>query len=125
MTDPQPLVPARADLARLVSPYRSKTEAAWANVNALWVGEWFQTPVLETRYEPLTFHVPGGSYTPDFMNLLADGRIVFVEVKGSTHQKNYRDARAKLRAVRDLYPWFYWCEARPVGRGNWEFEEIR
>lgn len=116
---------ARADLSRLVSPYRSKAEEQWSVINAMWVGDWFRVSVIETRYEPLTFHVPGGTYTPDFMNILEDGRIVFVEVKGSKAQKNYRDARSKLRAVRELYPWFYWCEARPVTRGAWEFEEIK
>lgn len=115
---------ARVDVARLVEPYKSKTEKAWSKIGALWVGDWYQSQVLDERYEPLTFRLLGGSYTPDFGYLLSDGRLVFVETKGSTHQKNYRDARSKIRAAAELYPWFIFCEARPVKGGNWHFEEI-
>lgn len=79
-------------------------------------------PALE-MYEPVTFHIPGGAYTPDFMYILPTGQTVFVEVKGSTKQKNYRDARAKLRASAYIYRMFTFCEVRPE-RGSWTVEVI-
>lgn len=116
---------ARADLSRLVSPYRSKAEEAWAKVGALWVGDWYKQAVIDWRYEPASFTLPGGSYKCDFMYILADGLIVFTEVKGSKKQANYRDARSKLRAAAELYPWFIWTQATQAGRGQWDFEEIK
>ena len=115
---------ARAQLARLVSPYRSKAEEAWAGIGALWVGDWFKQAVAKELYEPMSFNLPGGSYTPDFLYFLADGTHVFCEVKGSKQQKNYRDARSKLRAAAELHPWYNWTQATQAGRGAWDFEEI-
>ncbi len=115
---------AKAQLSRLLDPYKSKTEARWAQIGAAWMGGCYGVDVLEWRYEPISFTLPGGSYKPDFMYIFSDGMVIFVEVKGSTHQKNYRDARSKLRAAAELYPWFVFCEVKPVG-GNWDIEEIK
>lgn len=115
---------ALALVNRFVDPYKSKAEAAWSQVNALWLEDWFQCKLVRQFYEPLSFKLPGGSYTPDFLSILADGRMVFTEVKGSKHQKNYRDARSKLRAAAELYPFFIWTQATQAGRGAWDFEEV-
>ena len=70
--------------------------------------------VVLTMYEPVTFHIPGSNYTPDFLHILADGEQCFVEVKGSKAQRGYRDARAKLRAAADVFPFYSWFEVRIV-----------
>lgn len=116
---------ARALLARMVSPYRSKAEEAWAGIGAAWVMDWFGQAVVHELYEPMSFNLPGESYTPDFCYFLEDGTMVFCEVKGSRMQKNYRDARSKLRAAAALHPWFIWTQATQAGRGAWDFEEIK
>lgn len=78
-------------------------------------------------YEWMSFKLPGGSYTPDFLYLLADGRLVFVECKGSKNQANYRDARSKLRAAATLNPWFWFYEVRiekSAWNSAWNIERI-
>jgi len=116
---------ARADVSALIPQYDSKAEEWWAAWGEWLIGSEVEGEVVETYYHPLTFHLAGESYTPDFLHLLADGRLVLVEIKGSTKQKGYRDARSKLRAAAVMYPWVTWYEAL-VGRGGWEkLERIR
>jgi hypothetical protein len=115
---------ARANLAALVPVYDSKAEEWWATYGALLLADELAQAVSLTLYHPLTFHLPGGSYTPDYCHILADGTMVVIEVKGSKMQKNYRDARAKLRAAADVYRWLTWYEARVDGRGGFELERI-
>jgi hypothetical protein len=104
--------------------YRSKTEAAFAQMAVALMTAMLDDAVIVVLYEPLTFRLPGGSYTPDFMALTEHGRAAFVEVKGSRHQRNYRDARSKLRAAAELHPWFEWFEALPAGGGNWDITKV-
>ena len=116
---------AKAQLSRIMSPYRSKAEEAWAVIGSMWIEDEFKLKVARELYEPFSFNLPGGSYTPDFLYILEDGSMVFCEVKGSKLQKNYRDARSKLRAAAELHPWFFWTQATQAGRGAWDFEVIK
>lgn len=73
--------------------------------------EWvpLQAP-SEWWYEPITFKLPGGRYTPDFLLRDMQGRdgVSFVEVKGWT--KSYRaDRRAFREAARIHRSWARWC----------------
>jgi len=115
---------ARANLAALLPRYDSQAEVWWATHGALLIADELNTAVALTEYHALTWHVPGGSYTPDFTHILADGRLVQVEIKGSRAQRGYRDARSKLRAAASRYPWATWFEARLDGRGGFELELI-
>ena len=115
---------ARARLAALIPQYDSKADEWWATYGALLLADELGQAVVLTQYHAATWHVPGGSYTPDFTHLLADGAIVQVEVKGSKMQRGYRDARSKLRAAADVYRWLMWYEARVDGRGACELELI-
>lgn len=81
------------------------------------------TSIAQMYYEPKKFAIDGGGYTPDFLFLTDAGERLFVEVKGSKHQKNYRSARCKLRAAAERYFFFRWFEATRVG-GQWRIEEI-
>lgn len=116
---------ARADLSRMISPYRSRNEEWWAAMGPILLGSEIGCQVQLTLYEPLTFKLPGGNYRPDFLHILEDGRLVLVEIKGSRRQPNYRDARSKLRAAAELYAWAAWVEARVDGRGACEIEWLR
>ena len=116
---------ARANLAALIDPYRSETEREWAEGNGmLYVSlEFDGARVLRMDYEPETFNLPGGSYTPDFRCILETGQVIFVEIKGSKKQKGYRDARSKLRAAAELNPMYTFVVA-VGGKDGFELEVI-
>ncbi len=140
------VVLARADVRKLMPAVKSHEEAWWQTHGALYVANEFGCAVAVTLYEPASWSIPGGSYKPDFLHMLADGRMVFVEVKAlilkdkvitrrdgtaevkqvhnSAAQHGYRDARLRLRAAAEVYPYFVWCEARIGKRGAFEFEII-
>lgn len=144
MTSPVTL--ARADVAKLLPQLKSAEERWWDTHGALIIGNEFDSAVVATYYEKVSFKVPGGSYTPDFMHVLADGRMVYVEVKAlilktkiidrrdgtsevkqvhnSRAQHGYREARSKLRAAAECYPFYIWVEARVGKRGEHELEII-
>ena len=117
-------VSALADVALLVPKYKSKAEEYFAQYGWLVVGDELGQRIAWMQYEPMTFHLPGGKYTPDFLLITDTGRMVFVEVKGSNKEKGYRDARSKLRAAASLHPWATWYEWRG-GRGDWALELIK
>ena len=116
-------ITALANVQALMPRYDSDSEEWWASYGALLLGDEAGSPVALTQYHALTLHLPGGSYTPDFLHILADGRLVVVEVKGSQKQRGYRDARAKLRAAADLYRWATFYEAR-IARGSCDVLEV-
>ena len=102
---------AVADMTKLIPHYDSREEEAWAHDGALWVQSVLGHAIAVSFYHPLTFHLAGESYTPDWMCIFTDGRIAFFEIKGSRKQKGYRDARSKLRAAAALFPCFAYYEA--------------
>jgi hypothetical protein len=103
--------------------YKSNAERAWAAHGGHYLLAHFMAPVVQTYYEPFSIKLPGGSYTPDFLHILDNGGMIFVEIKGSKHQRNYRDARSKLRAAAALHPWADWIEA-VGGASGFELESI-
>lgn len=118
------LQPDAAEMLKFLATARSGTEAEWLSQGHI--------PLIENvtgqkvvfwNYEWVTFRLPGASYTPDYFYLLDNGIQVYVEVKGSKAQANYRDARSKLRAAASLNPWARFFEAR-VAKRAWDFEEI-
>lgn len=115
---------ARADVAALAPTYKSAAEEWWANMGPIIIGDELGSPVVDARYEPLALRIPGGSYKFDFYYLLADGREVALEVKGSKRQKNYRDARSHLRAAAEWWPQWTWYEVRIARPGVFELERI-
>lgn len=110
--------------AKIISTsiYRSTTEQRWAIQGRAIMGALIGQPVHIELYEPVTLKLPGGSYTPDFLYVFDDGLTAFVEVKGSTKQRGYRDARAKLRAAAELYAIWDFYEVRPGA--TWTVEKI-
>ncbi len=112
-----------ANIEALIPRYRSKAEEDWALIGSIIIADETGQGVRLCLYEPITFRLLGNKYTPDFQYILEDGAIVFVEVKGSKKQKNYRDSRSKLRAAAETHPYFQWYMA--VGKGtDWELERI-
>ena len=111
------------DALKFLQAGRSKTELEWKEIGEILIAERVGSRVVFTGYEWMSFRLPGGTYTPDIGYLFESGRWAFVEIKGSRVQKNYRDARSKLRAAACLNPWFVFYEARNERR-SWQIEEI-
>ena len=97
-----------ADVAALIPNYKSAGERLFAQFGPAVLAAELGSPVVLMYYEAVTFNLPGNRYTPDFMAILEDGRLVFVEVKSSRYQRNIRDALSKLRAARAMHPGFVW-----------------
>lgn len=80
-------------------PYKSGLERRFAAelADVVFVpGQW--------AYEPITLHIAGGLYTPDFFGPLADGRgLAAVEVKG--YSKSLDRSKAKFRAAVEQHKW--------------------
>ena len=108
--------------------YKSAEERAFAQYIRALLPDKFGSEVFGWGYETWTVNMPGNRYTPDFCAILSDGRVIFVEVKGSKSQRGYRDARSKLRAAAALHPEYVWAECIVVlKRGevaSMEIEEI-
>ena len=120
------MITAKALLDFTQDRYKSVYEEIWASEGALLIADLFITPVAITLYEPISFHVPGGRYTPDFQHILQTGEIVFVEIKATRFQKNFRDAHSKLRAAAEVYPYYHWILAFAPHRTTpaWSLEQI-
>jgi len=104
---------------------KSKAERTWGQVGRHIIADEYEAEVLAELYEYWTFRIPGGKYTADFYYILESGRVVIVEVKGSRKQKNYRDARSKLRAAAAMNPWFTFVEAMAMKGGGFQLQEIK
>ena len=118
------MITARANLAAFAPAFDSKAEVWWDAYGALLIAQECGQAVALTLYHPVTFRLPGETYTPDFLHILQDGALVFVEIKGSTRQKNYRDARSKLRAAAEVFAWVTFYEAIVNGQGCDKLERI-
>lgn len=118
------MIAARANIAAMLPQFDSHAEAWWDRYGALLIAQELGQPVELTQYHPVTFRLPGETYTPDFLHIMADGGMAFIEVKGSTKQRGYRDARAKLRAAAEMYAWATFYEAIVNGKGCDKLERI-
>ena len=115
---------AKANIPAEHPAYKSQSERDWSVFGDMILGDEGFVGVAVQLYEPLTFHILGGRYKPDFMHILDAGEVIFVEVKGSKRQKNYRDSRSKWRAAAALHPWFTWVMATGKGE-SWVVEVLK
>lgn len=103
---------AKADLG--ADPYDSGLNRRFAAelADVLFVpGEW--------AYEPITLHIAGGLYTPDFFGPLADGRgLAAVEVKGWAQSQDR--SKAKFRAAVEQHKWLTFGWVVWSKRSGWE-----
>ena len=113
---------AQADAESLTPRYKSGSEQQFSLLGAAILREAFDVSVAAMFYEPVRWKIPGGHYTPDWLAIMENGTVIFVEIKGSRKQRNYRDARSKLRAAAELYPFFTWCEV--VEADGWRVEVL-
>lgn len=111
----------------------SLPERLFNNSAYLLMTDFFDAEVRVLVYEPVSFNVPGGKYTPDFMMIFSDGAIAFIEVKQQAVTRSgkkfiagkaYRDSRSKLRATAELNPWFKFFQAVYNNKDGWQIEPI-
>jgi hypothetical protein len=115
-----------ASLLKFCAVGRSQAESKWLRdrAHSHMIEDAIGGRVKIVLYEWMSFKLPGLTYTPDYDYILDNGRIAFVEIKGSTRQTNYRDARTHLRVAASLNPWFTFFEAID-NHGAFELELIK
>lgn len=117
----------------------AKVTEAWAryllNAESLEEQRWkvMGTPLLEEYFggskvvfckpKAVSYQLPGGRYTVDFLYFFEDGMRLAVDVKGSKFQKGYKDAVAKIRAAATLH-WYDRFMMVMWERGKWQLEEV-
>ncbi|HFE3709313.1 TPA: DUF1064 domain-containing protein [Klebsiella quasipneumoniae subsp. quasipneumoniae] len=110
-------------LGRLKAGQMNKTETAYAQELELRkrYGEiaWYRFEGIKLRLADNCF------LTVDFAVMLADGRLVMVDVKGSNAVFT-DDARVKMKVAADSYPFVFqvaYQKPKKLG-GGWEIEEL-
>ncbi|EIW9276636.1 TPA: DUF1064 domain-containing protein [Klebsiella quasipneumoniae subsp. similipneumoniae] len=110
-------------LGRLKAGQMNKTEEAYCSYLELRrrYGEiaWFRFEGIKLRLADNCF------LTVDFAVMLADGRLVMVDVKGSKSVFT-DDARVKMKVAADSYPFVFqvaYPKPKKLG-GGWEIEEL-
>lgn len=117
----------------------SKVTEAWAryllNAESLEEQRWkvMGTPLLEEYFgglrvvickpKAVSYQLPGGRYTTDFLYIFENGMRLSVDVKGSKFQKGYKDSVAKIRASATLH-WYDRFMMVMWERGKWSLEEV-
>ena len=109
-----PLLASSREPLTMGDGYRSNLER---RVALEWIPA--QANVAKWLYEPITFHLAGGRYTPDFMLFSDDPRPLFVEAKGWT-QSLRADRRAFLEACHTHLSWSRWLWLTWDKRAGWE-----
>lgn len=102
-----------AEMSRAERAFQAEGKDAWMTATAVAEDE----QIARMMYEPVSFRLPGGSYTPDFQIVTTLDRLAYIEVKMSVFAKGYRDSKSKLRAAACLHPEIEFYEAR------WEMDK--
>jgi hypothetical protein len=82
--------------------------------------------IVDWKYESMKFRLGDGSnavsrpafFTPDFLVIHKD-HFELIEVKGFWREA----AKVRIKAARELYPWFAWTVVT-VHKGGWKYEEF-
>lgn len=119
MTNPE--LKALVDFAN--RPYDSRIEEEWHNSGSIYLVHYFNQNCIRTDYQPITFNLPGKiSYTPDFLHILADGRVIICEIKNSPKNKGYQTTLNKIKTAQEIYPYFIYIIA--FAELGWEIRKI-
>lgn len=110
------------DVSKFYPKFKSKAEADWWHIGRAIIKDHCGLETKVLLYEPITFNLPGGKYTPDFLHLMEGGSHIFVETKGTRKMGSYRSSRIQWRGAAKIHPWYTWIMA--VGKlESWELEE--
>lgn len=101
--------------------FKSKTEErAW--------NEWVPTiGCVKALYEPIALYLPSGRYKPDFLLLMPDREMWFIEVKGSwnAYQSGRSSKKSLLEAANTFWFMGRWHSLLPKKGGGWSFTEVQ
>lgn len=110
--------------ARYLLNAESLEEQRWKVMGTPLLEEYFGgARVVLCRPKAVSYQLPGGRYTVDFLYFFDDGMRLAVDVKGSKFQKGYKDSVAKIRAAATLH-WYDRFMMVMWERGKWQLEEI-
>lgn len=110
--------------AKFLLKAESREELRWREQGRVAVESFFDQPVALQRFKSHSFHIPGGTYTPDAQYILRDGTRVYVEIKGSPFQAGYEASLLRLRAAATLFYEDVFVHAIRKGGGVWELEIV-
>ncbi len=121
MTQPQIELKALVDFAN--RPYDSRIEEKWVTSGNIYLQDFFNATCIRTDYQPITFNLPGPiQYTPDFLHILADGRVIICEIKNSPKNKGHQTTLNKIKTAQEIYPYFIYIIV--YAELGWEIRRI-
>lgn len=127
---------SKKDVALSISEDMSAVERQWEIDAPIEIEKLFGQPVIRTLYQPISLRLPyvkgAIRYTPDFMHVLKDGELVFVETKATRFQDNYAYSILRLKIIATKFYEFHFVVAmlerkRVKGEAaqlNWKLEKI-
>jgi len=114
---------ARARSISTSPAFRSKLEKrAWER-HYEWLPD--HEDMLAMYYEPFVLHLTGGNYTPDFVVVYNDGRMIIIEVKGSWGAyKSGRSSKRNLKQAAVEFAWLAEFYALLPGGSGWDMQQF-
>ena len=108
---------AKANTTRRVAGKMNKTEEAYSKVLE---AKKFAGEIHHWQFEAMALRLADRTtYTPDFFIIMADGSIVFHEVKGFWQGTG----RVKIKVAAELHPWFEFTAVQ-LKKKEWIYEQF-
>lgn len=102
----------------------TQTEKRYSNVLEAMLA---RGDIVRFDFEPERLVIgPNTAYTPDFRVMLADGSIVFIEVKPRNWRSipNQDKGTVKIKVACELHPYIFWRVVETGVKGTFEMEVI-
>lgn len=119
--------------AKIVEQWAKYLLASESEFERRWHSQGEDLPLLEELYgekvvlckpKAISYQLPGGRYSPDYLYIFESGLRVVVEVKGSSFQKGFKDAKAKMRAAATLH-WYDNFLLVMWEKNEWSLEAVK
>ena len=108
---------AKGNTTRRVAGKMNKTEEAYSRTLQ---ERKLRGEIHHWQFEAMALRLADRTtYTPDFFIIMADGSIVFHEVKGFWHQAG----RIKIKVAAELHPWFTFIAVQ-LKKKEWVYEQF-
>lgn len=121
---------ARAELDR--RDKMSLPEKQFEQSGIYLLAERISRPIVYLHYEPFSFVIPSGRYTPDFLAIDSLGQHHFVETKEDVRDRRgkkvmvagYRDSRVRWTECAEIFAMYhFWWFSYSRRSGSWDIEE--
>lgn len=110
--------------ARATPGAMDPTEELWQKQGDDALLKEFGKKTVWREHEPVTFNKAKIKYTPDFMHVMEDGEVIFIEVKASRFGKSYGASRVRARLMANTFSMFGFYEALR-SKGQWAITQIK